>query len=72
MDKFLKQFKNLKSGNKGPSESMDYQKYGIFFGTVFTYSIFIPPKMKKYYNKLFSNDADITHVVNNFLIKVLF
>ena len=52
--------------NKGVDKpiNQDYQKYLLMFGLIVVNGIFIYPQMKKYYIKIFSNSADITHVVN--------
>lgn len=64
MDKWLKQFQKLKSNSGNIQGGLDYMKYFAFFGIIITNGIFVLPQMKKMYNRLFSNNAEITHVVN--------
>jgi hypothetical protein len=52
--------------NKGAEKpfNQDYQKYLLMFGLIMVNGVFVYPQMKKYYAKIFSNSAEITHVVN--------
>jgi hypothetical protein len=55
--------------NKGAEKPVnyDYQKYLLMFGLVFINGLFIYPQMKKFYTNIFTNSADITHIVKQYL-----
>ncbi len=52
--------------NRGTNKpiNQDYQKYLLMFGLVVINGLFVFPQMKKIYSKIFSNSAEITHIVN--------
>lgn len=51
--------------NKGTEKpiNQDYQKYLLMFGLIFLNGLYIYPQMKKFYSRIFSNSAEITHIV---------
>jgi hypothetical protein len=54
---------NIKKKGAELAPSIEFGKYGLFIGLVIINGMFLYPALKNYYTKIFSNHAEITHVV---------